>query len=438
MTISVAATAYRRDMNSEADEVEPATPAPVDAVSVPDPHRPRRITTVVLVVLAVVLFLTSTIAVWAKRTVLDPNRVVAAVDRAASDPAVVDALAVKVTDQLVQLVDVNTMLEGVLPSQLDKLAPVISAALRDIVEKQVTAVVGSDAGRKLLTDAVRVAHATAIRLLEGDGLAPDSVFSIVDGQVTLDVVPLVVRTVEQLQANGIISDRFDLTELAQNVTSDVRVKILARIFGVSVPENFGQIVLIDSQKVDQGAATLSTAQRALAVFQRGTVLLVILALALLAAALFVSVDRRRTLAQLTLGIGIGAVLLRIGIDQVVSVLNRTIDAVGIRHAAVNITESLTSSLARTLVILAIVGIVVGILVRMLRPSADGTHSWLALLVRDHAEIARMVVIGLSLFLLAAVGISWLSVVLIGALAVAGVLYVNRNAASPALIETPAT
>jgi hypothetical protein len=250
---------------------------------------------------------------------------------------------------------------------------------------------------------------------------------MVDGQVTLDVVPLVVRTVELLQQNGIISDRFDLTEVAQKVTTNEKVAALSGIFGVKVPDNFGQIVILDSAKVDEGAATLASAQRAMSIFQKGTTLLVILALLSIAGAIWLSVDRRRTLAQLSLAIGLGALVLRIGIDKVVEAIDKAIDKVGIRHAAVNMTESLTESLARTLVTLAIVGIVVGVLVRLLRPNEDGSASSFAGLVHSHAFASRLVVIALCVLLLAVVGIAWLTVIIIGALGVAGVLYVNRNA-----------
>ena len=55
----------------------PAAPA------APSKRRPRRIGAVVATVLAVVLFLVATTGIWAKRTVLSTDRVVAAVDAAA-------------------------------------------------------------------------------------------------------------------------------------------------------------------------------------------------------------------------------------------------------------------------------------------------------------------------------------------------------------------
>jgi cell division protein FtsB len=408
---------------------EPAAPSAASALATANKHRPRRIVTWVAVVLAVVLFLVATAAVWAKNTVLSTDRVVKAVDAAAQDPQVIDALSSRITQEILSLVDVTVLVQSVLPSQLDPLAPIIQGAVANQIENEVNKVVSSDAGRRILESSVRVAHEQAITLLEGGGLSPDSAFSVQDGQVVLDIVPLVVAGIEALQRNGVISDRFDLAALAQNITSDKKVQALARVFGITLPDGFGQIVLLDSQAVDDASSTLAAAQRALAVFQKAVVILVIAALAMIAIAMLLSVDRRRTLAQIAIGIGVGALLMRIGIDRVVIAVSRAIDRAGAKVAAVSITESLTETLARVLVILAIVGLTVGVIAHLLRPSKDGGASWLTSLVRDHADLARVVVVGVSLALLAVAGITWISVIVVGALCVAGVLYVNGQMSS---------
>jgi hypothetical protein len=406
---------------------ESTAPEAVPTATKASSQRPRRILTWVAVVLAVVLFLLGTTAVWAKNTVLSTDRVVKAVDKAASDPQVIDALSARITLEIMSLVDVTGLVQSVLPSQLDGLAPIIEGALTNQIETEVTKVVGSDAGRRILESSVRLAHAQAIRLLEGGGLSPDSAFSVQDGQVVLDIVPLVVAGIEALQRNGVISDRFDFTEIAQNITSDKKVQALARVFGISVPENFGRIVLLDSKAVDDASATLASAQRALAIFQKAAIILVVLAFVMIGVAMALSVDRRRTLAQLAVGVGVGALLMRIGIDRVVAAVGRAIDKAGAKVAAVTITESLTDTLARVLVVLAIVGLLVGLIAHLLRPAKDGRASWLTELVQDHPDLARIVIVGVGLALLATVGLTWISVVVVGALCVGGVLYVNRNA-----------
>ncbi|MFZ4719624.1 MAG: hypothetical protein ACOYMR_09380 [Ilumatobacteraceae bacterium] len=409
--------------------VEPAAVAAAPSKS--GKRTGRRIAAVVAVVLAVVLFLTATAAVWAKRTVLSADRVVAAVDKAAEDPAVIDALATRVTNEIVQLIDVSAIVQSVLPDQLDKVGPLLENALTGIVHDRVAAVIDSPTGRKVLETAVRKAHDAAIRILEGDGFGLDSFFLKVDGEVRLDTVPLVIAGIEALQDQGVIPGSFDLSNVLTAANSSLAVQALSKVFGVSVPEDFGQVTVLNAAQVETASSTLSTAQTALSVFKKGTVVLVILALLMIALALFVSVDRRRTLAQIVLGIGVGALLMRIAIDQVVAAIDRAIDKAGAKAAAVNITEELTQSLARVLVLLAVAGLIVGLVLWLLRPNKDGSASALTEIVRANPDIARFAVIGFGLLVLLVTGLGPIALILVIALVVGGVLFVNRQAAAAA-------
>lgn len=411
-------------MTDESDTT--SAPAASAAPSAPDKRLPRRIGAVVATVLAVVLFLVATTGIWAKRTVLSTDRVVAAVDAAAEDPAVIDALSARITTEIVSLVDIDGIVQSLVPDGLDRLGPVIEAAVANLIKEQVANVVGSEQGRALIERAVRTAHAKAIDILEGDGLSPDSVFSMVDGEVVLDVVPLIVRTIGLLQEEGVIPDSFDITEIAGEVSSNQMVQVLARVFGVSVPENFGQITVLNAEQVDAASSTLSAAQQALSIFQKATFVLGVLALLMVALALYLSLNRRRTLAQLMLGIGVGALVMRIGIDRVVAAIDRAIEKAGAKAAAVRITESLTDSLARTLMVMALVGIAVGLIAVFLRPGKDGSESKLATVIAARADAARIAVVGMGLAVLFITGLSPWVVLVVGALVVAGILYVNRS------------
>jgi|GEM_PF-2960171 len=410
-------------MTDASDDPTPSPAAPAGD----DRHRGRRIGAVVATVLAVALFLVATTGIWAKRTVLSTDRVVAAVDAAAEDPAVIDALSVRITTEIVELIDIDGIVQSLVPDGLDRLGPVIEAAIANVITDQVAKVVGSEQGRALIEDAVRAAHKKALEILENGGLSPDSVFTMVDGEVVLDVVPLIVRTIGLLQERGVIPDSFDITEIAGQVSSSTIVQVLSRVFGVSVPENFGQITVLDAQQVEKASATLATAQQALSIFQKGTFILAVVALLVVALALYLSLDRRRTLAQLMLGIGIGALVMRIAIDRVVAAVDRAIDKAGAKAAAVNITESLTDSLARTLMVMALVGIVVGLIAVFLRKDADGNESKLATVIATNADASRVAVVGMGLAVLFITGLTPWVILIVGALVVAGILYVNRNA-----------
>jgi hypothetical protein len=409
------------------DVSDPAAPAAPPEKN--DRRLGRRITTGVAVALAIVLFLVATAGIWAKRTVLSADRVVAAVDRAAEDPAVIDGLSTRITNEIVALVDINAIVQSVMPDGLDRLGPIIEAAVTRVVHDKVADVVGSPRGRALLEAAVRKAHDAIIRTLEGDGLGLDAFFVKVDGEIRLDTVPLLIETLQLLQDQGVIPGSFDISAVVNATTSSAAVQLLAKIFGVSVPPDFGQVTVLDADQVAKASSTLNAAQRALSVFQKGTVLLGVLAFLFIGLALWLSVDRRRTLSQLMLGIGIGALLMRIGIDQVVAAIERAIDKAAAKAAAVNITEELTSSLARMLMLMAVVGVAVGLVAHFLRPAKDGSASKLSSIATANADIARILIVGLGLVVLFVAGLSVWSVVAVGLLVAAGVLYVNREAAT---------
>jgi hypothetical protein len=396
-------------------------------VAAPSRRLGRRITVGVAVGLAIVLFLTATAGIWAKRTVLSADRVVAAVDAAAENPAVIDALSTRITDEIVGLIDVSGIVQDLVPDALDRLGPFVEAALTRVIHDKVSDVVGSPRGQALLESAVRTAHGAVISVLQGDGLGLDAFFVKVDGEIRLDTVPLLVATIEQLQEEGVIPGNFDISEVAQAATSSAAVKILARVFGVSVPDDFGQITVLNAEQVQNASATLNTAQRALSIFQKGTFLLAVLAFLVIGLAMVLSLDRRRTLSQLMLGIGIGALIMRLGIDQVVAAIDRAIDRAGAKAAAVNITEELTDSLARALMIMAIVGIAVGLVAHFVRPAADGSHSKLTALAATKPDVARIVIVGLGLAVLFIAGVGPWVVLIVGLLVLAGVLFVNRLA-----------
>ena len=326
----------------------------------------RRIAAAVAVLLAVVLLLVATVGLWARRTVLNTDRIVAAVDSAVSDPQVTNALAERISEELVTSLNVETVLAAVLPPKFDAHAPTAAAAVNDAIGTQIATVVNSPQGRQLLNAAVRTAHSTAVRLLNGEGLAPNSLLSVTDGQVTLDVVPLIGQSLQYLQTQRIIPPKYNVSALANVATSTAMVNQMAATFGVSLPPTFGQIVLLDSQQVSDGEAVIADVQEGLALFRKATQLLVVAALVCVALAMIASVNRRRTLVQLLVGIGLGAVALRVGLSRVVTANDHAIDEVGIKVAAMKMTESLTLALSRMLVLMAVLALVAAIVLHLLR------------------------------------------------------------------------
>src|SRR4051794_6608098 len=175
------------------DESVPTTAAPATvaapatgptAATVAAPRRNgtgRKIAVAILIVLSTIFVSTASVALWAQRTVFDTDAIVNATDSALDQPEVSAAISTYITDQIVSLTSQAKILEKVLPSSLDPLAPFIRGALTSRVAEQVQGLVDSQPGRNLLNNAVRVTHKSAVRLLEGNGLLSNSAFSVKDG-----------------------------------------------------------------------------------------------------------------------------------------------------------------------------------------------------------------------------------------------------------------
>src|SRR4029453_2155686 len=103
-------------------------------------RRTRKIFTVVFVVLAVVAGSAATPGLWVRRTVYDTNRWVAVVGPLASDPAVQQTLATKLTASVFTALDVQSRVESALSDAAPRLAFIagpITNGVEGVVQDQV-------------------------------------------------------------------------------------------------------------------------------------------------------------------------------------------------------------------------------------------------------------------------------------------------------------
>src|SRR3954447_16269671 len=130
--------------------------------------RLREIGAGVLIVLACLMFLVATPAVWAHRNFLDTDRFVSRAGPLIEDPAVQAALADRLTVELMSLVNPQKLFEEVLPERGQVLAAPLATAVQGFVHDQVEKFVQSDAFQTLWKAAIRTAHETAVAVLRGD------------------------------------------------------------------------------------------------------------------------------------------------------------------------------------------------------------------------------------------------------------------------------
>ncbi len=118
-------------VSSAATQSEAATPTDRPK------SRTRGVFACLLGILAIIGLFATTIAVWAKTTLFNSDKVAAVVDDAMQQPEVNAAMAAYLTDQLFTMVDVNKRVESILPGPLQALEPAIVGGAHNVVEGRV-------------------------------------------------------------------------------------------------------------------------------------------------------------------------------------------------------------------------------------------------------------------------------------------------------------
>jgi len=191
---------------------QPGSPGGAIAQRPPRPKGWLRWTaTGVLVVLAALLAISAVGARYVRSQLLDTDRYVSTVAPLADDPAVQDAVATKVTDAIVQQLDLESLTRDALtaltenaprvPDAVVGLAPVLANQANGFIGDQVTRFVRSDAFANLWVQANRAAHANVVAVLTGG--SGKALTATADGAVVLDLGPVVDTVKQRLVARGL-------------------------------------------------------------------------------------------------------------------------------------------------------------------------------------------------------------------------------------------
>jgi len=216
----------------------------------------RRGLALALVVLASLAAFAAVLAIWVNRQVLDTENWTNASSELLERPVIRDRVAGFLTDQLYENVDIEGQIAAAPPDRADGLAGTVAGALRDEVEDRAREALARDDVQRLWEDANRAAHATLLRVLEGEG----EVVSTEGDTVTLDLKAL-------------------LAEVQQRAGFGERA-------AAALPEDAAQVEILRSDE-------LESAQRIGNTLQALPVVLVVLSLVLFGAALLVAPGWRR-------------------------------------------------------------------------------------------------------------------------------------------------
>jgi hypothetical protein len=339
--------------------------------------RARSLTAVLLTVLACLAITVTVPAVWTYRTLFVTDAFVDRVTPIGFDPAVTPVLSDRLTTQIFGLIDVEAIVADALPPRGQVLAGPLTGGIEDFVREKVNEVLSSDRFRDRWIQANRFAHTQIVAILRDESEIVDTE----GGRVVLNLLPIVNEALQRIEsrASGLFQKDVDLPEVTGGEVPDEVRERISLALGVEVPEDFGEIVVFESDR-------LAAAQDAVSFFDRAIVFLVILTVVLIVLTLWMSRRRRRTLLQLVVGSMVGIVVVRrLAMwveDEVVELAQRPDGEGALAAIADQVLGSFFSVTATVIVVgLAIVAIAL----------ITGRYGWAVTLRAKSAALARGVV-----------------------------------------------
>jgi hypothetical protein len=313
------------DTENSIEEVNPSVEEPADE------RNAHSVAVYIIIVLASVILLITSVNVWVDRAALNTDNWVAASDQLLADPAVREAVSTYAVDQLYANVDVGSQLADRLPDNLSGLATVLAAQLRAPATEAVNRLLASDQGAAIWSKANRVAHEKIVAILKDE---TNPAVSTAGGVVTIDVREIIVQLGDQLGLPGAIMDR--------------------------IPADAGQVTVIESQK-------LADLQSAVKFVQWASVLLFVLVVAMYIIAVVLA-DGWRRVATRSAGISItivGLLLLaglRFGGDRLLDQVVKKESNRAAANAVWRIGSSLLKDIGRTITVVGVLIILGAVLV----------------------------------------------------------------------------
>jgi hypothetical protein len=326
---------------------ETETPSPEAPAST---RRGRAIGAWVALVLAGLLLLLSSFAVWVNRVALNTDVFVDTSSELLEDDAIRSAVATRAVDELYAEVDVASLLEDRLPSDYQSLSGPAAAGLRQASYQIVNRALEQPAMQKLWAISLEESHRTLVQVLEGGG---DRV-STDEGVVTLDLRPIVLDTAERIGLRDEVEGR--------------------------LPADAGVIEILRSDELD-------TAQNVFQLLKTLAWLLPILMLGAFALAVWLAGDRRRAVRR------VGVAVLVVGVLGVVAVrlvgtyvVNELVADTETRTAAGNAWDILTELLRASFRSFVVIGLLFLVAAWLAGPGrrAIGTRRVLAPALRERA------------------------------------------------------
>jgi len=300
----------------------------------------RRVLAGVLAVLAVVALVFAVDALWLKTTLEDEDQFVATFESLPQNDAVAEAISMRIASGVVETQGVEVFVADRLPDELSVLAAPITDSIEQLLARAADEVIQSDAVTTAWTVALRGTHKAVSAVLTGNDRALESE----NGQIAVNLDEIATAVVERVEARGV-----DLPD---------------------IDAELGSIVIYES---DDLAAAQAVAQGISTV---GWVLPVV-ALLLIAAAIWVAPERRPMVAFLGFATAI-ALLISLAANRVTqnAVLGGIEDDLS-REAAAAVWDTTLARLTSGIWALLVIALIVGFVAWLMGPStrAQRQRSW---------------------------------------------------------------
>jgi hypothetical protein len=250
----------------------------------------------VLVALSCLLVLLSTTVVWSHRTLLDTGTFVGTVGPVFKNPAVDSAVAARATDKLFAELNLQARLRAALPPKASFAAVPITNATKGFVAGELTKVLASPQFQAVWTGTLTATHQQLVAVLRGQNT---TAVSTSGGYIVLNTVPVINQALGKVSglASELTGKHVTLPTITSAEVPQQQVAKLSKALGVPLPANFGEITLVRS-------SDLATVRRGVKAFDGLTLVLPLVTIALIALSLWLSVNRRRTLLQLAVGVSL--------------------------------------------------------------------------------------------------------------------------------------
>jgi hypothetical protein len=191
-------------------------------------------------------------------------------------------------------------------------------------------------------------------VLEGDGLADG--ISVSDGEVSVNLLPLVGRGLALLQSWGLLAD-VEVPTLSAEGDPDEQRAALSAALGRELPAGFGQLVVYEGEAVANAQESVQSAQQLLAAAKRALWLIAVLVVVLTAATILLAPRRWRAVLVLSVGTAAALVVLRVATRQAVDDAGDLAARPGGKAAIESILGGASQSLVRAFGVVLLVALV---------------------------------------------------------------------------------